>query len=124
MGRLTAFQRQIKDKMNAAVASPGGNVVHHGTEQDNTQFPERDTDILIISPTGRVGCAQGWAEVQDMGQDMIRLGYAFYSNRAYNAPAGSSTYYPGQTSGPGNGAAISWKPTAGQQLRVLTPLMQ
>lgn len=124
MGRLTAFQRQIKDKMNAAVASPGGHVVHHGTEQDNTQFPERDTDILIISPAGKVGCAQSWTEVQDVGQDMIRLGYTFYSNRAYNAPAGSKTYYPGQTTGPGSGMDISWKPAAGQQLRALTPLMQ
>lgn len=123
LGRLTAFQRRIKDLMNAAVATPGRQVVHHGTEQDNTQFPEQDAQILIITPWHKVGSAENWQEVQNMCQDMIRLGYVFYSNRTYNAPAGSRTYYPGQSKGPGNAAEIGWAPAAGRDLKVLGPLM-
>ncbi|WP_257274613.1 CyaA/EF/ExoY family adenylyl cyclase toxin, partial [Endozoicomonas sp. SESOKO4] len=54
-GTLTHFQESMIDQINEAAAKVGlPKVCHHGTEQDNIKYPERDDKILFIDPEGRV----------------------------------------------------------------------
>lgn len=37
-----------------------GDVVNHGTEQDNEEFPEKDNEIFIINPEGEFILTKNW----------------------------------------------------------------
>ncbi|HDX9707064.1 TPA: hypothetical protein ROY17_004781 [Bacillus thuringiensis] len=99
-GTLTEWQRNIIDELNEAAKNAGytgGTVVNHGTEQDNTEFPEQDKEIFIITPDGKEILTKSWEDTQAFIQKNIRdQGYLYYINRAYNTTAA------------GNHAQIPW----------------
>jgi len=117
LGRLAGWQRDLRDKMNEGARKAGfdgGDVVKHGTEQDNTQFPEKDEQIFIIMPGGETYLTQSWEQTQAFFWAAKQDDYLAYQNRAYN-PAqneellrsrlgdgfteGNRVYYPGQDRG-------------------------
>lgn len=99
LGRIADWQRHIRHRLNEAVRQAGyqgGDIVKHGTEQDNTQFPEQDRKIFVILPDRQTLLIEGWDQVAAFMHVANRDSYAVYQNRAYNTPAGARPYYPGQ----------------------------
>lgn len=100
-GVLTEWQRELIEPLNSAAREAGytgGTVVNHGTEQDNTEFPEQDKEIFIITPDGETILTTSWEETQNFVEDnIINQGYVFYHNKSYNTIA------------PGNQVQIPWK---------------
>ncbi len=130
MGRITAFQQATKNLINQACNGMDNPVVHHGTEMDNTQFPEQDGRITIFAPSGAIAVTNNWTEVQNAGQDILRLGYVFYRNRSYVANpqnqdmSQGKKYYFGQgevnkSELNNNGKQFVWNPESGAALKVL-----
>ncbi|HDR7714177.1 TPA: calmodulin-sensitive adenylate cyclase, partial [Bacillus cereus] len=99
-GVLSHWQREIIIKLNESAKKggyTGGNVINHGTEQDNTDYPEKDETIFIVSPKGETVLIIGWEDVQKfIRKNIIEKGYLFYHNRSYNIIA------------PGSKSQISW----------------
>ncbi|PGZ56203.1 hypothetical protein COE56_00900 [Bacillus anthracis] len=99
-GVLSNWQRDIITKLNEAAKKggyTGGNVINHGTEQDNTEYPEKDETIFVVSPKGDTVLIIGWEDVQKfIRKNIIEKGYLFYHNRSYNIIA------------PGSKSQISW----------------
>lgn len=100
-GVLTEWQRELIEPLNSAAREAGytgGAVVNHGTEQDNTECPEQDKEIFIITPDGETILTTSWEETQNFVEDnIINQGYVFYHNKSYNTIA------------PGNKVQIPWK---------------
>ncbi|MGU3443624.1 anthrax toxin-like adenylyl cyclase domain-containing protein, partial [Bacillus cereus] len=100
-GKLTQWQREMIDALNKAATDAGytgGTVVNHGTEQDNTEFPEQDKEIFIVTPDGKEILIQDWDDLQKFIQKNItEQGLLYYFNRSYNKIAG------------GNKKNITWK---------------
>lgn len=99
-GKLTNWQKDMIDTLNKAAQEAGytgGTVVNHGTEQDNTEFPEQDKEIFIITPDGETVLTKSWADLQTFIQkNIVEQGLLYYFNRSYNKVAG------------GNKAKIAW----------------
>lgn len=132
MGRITTFQQKVKNLINTACNGPSNPVVHHGTEMDNTQFPEQDQRVVVITPAGGIGVTANWGEVQNVGQDILKLGYVFYRNRCYvaseqqqNMKQGKKFYFGQGETNPnelsGNGKSFVWNPEVSEKLKVLQP---
>jgi len=103
LGRLTSWQRDMRNRLNEAgkqAGFTGGDLVKHGTEQDNTQFPEVDQQIFIITPDGQTFMTQNWEQTQAFMWTAKQDDFLTYQNRAYlpNENATSQTkFYPEQT---------------------------
>ncbi|PED43135.1 anthrax toxin-like adenylyl cyclase domain-containing protein [Bacillus cereus] len=99
-GVLTEWQREMINILNRAVKEvgfTGGTIVNHGTEQDNTEFPEQDKEIFVITPSEEVFLTKSWDDTQKfIEQNIVNKGYLFYRNKSYNTIA------------PGNKAQIPW----------------
>ncbi|MGK8429766.1 anthrax toxin-like adenylyl cyclase domain-containing protein [Bacillus cereus] len=99
-GKLTDWQKDMIDTLNKAAREAGytgGTVVNHGTEQDNTEFPEQDKEIFIITPDGETVLTKSWADLQTFIQkNIVEKGLLYYFNRSYHKVAG------------GNKAKIEW----------------
>ncbi|EEL02945.1 Calmodulin-sensitive adenylate cyclase [Bacillus cereus BDRD-ST196] len=99
-GTLTDWQKNIINQLNdSAIKSgyTGGTVVNHGTEQDNTEFPEQDKELFIITPDGKTVLTKSWEDTQKFIRQNITNGdYLYYFNRSYNKIAA------------GNKAHIEW----------------
>ncbi|EOO24399.1 hypothetical protein IIU_06731, partial [Bacillus cereus VD133] len=99
-GKLTGWQKGMIDKLNDVARTAGytgGTVVNHGTEQDNTNFPEQDQEIFIITPDGKTVLTKSWEDTQKfIRENIINNGHLYYFNRSYNKVA------------PGNKAQIEW----------------
>lgn len=100
-GVLTEWERELLEPLNNAAREAGytgGTVVNHGTEQDNTEFPEQDKEIFVITPDGETILTTSWEETQNfVEQNIINKGYLFHHNKSYNTIA------------PGNKVQIPWK---------------
>ncbi|MCI3150045.1 hypothetical protein C5137_28500 [Bacillus cereus] len=100
-GTLTDWQRDMIAVLNQAAIDSGytgGTVINHGTEQDNTEFPEQDQEIFVITPNGETFLTKSWEDTQNfIAKNVIQEGYLFYQNRSYNTIA------------PGRKAQIQWK---------------
>ncbi|OUB18357.1 hypothetical protein BK708_21310 [Bacillus thuringiensis serovar yunnanensis] len=100
-GGLTDWQKGMIDKLNDEARTAGytgGTVVNHGTEQDNTKFPEQDQEIFIITPDGKTVLTKSWEDTQKfIRENITNNGHLYYFNRSYNKVA------------PGNKAQIEWK---------------
>ncbi|WP_257291620.1 alpha/beta hydrolase, partial [Endozoicomonas sp. ONNA1] len=84
-GTLTHFQESMIDQINEAAAKVGlPKVCHHGTEQDNIKYPERDDKILFIDPEGRVYQTDTFEQVSSILKyyDVVD-GFLTYRNRSY-----------------------------------------
>ncbi|MCR6801161.1 anthrax toxin-like adenylyl cyclase domain-containing protein [Bacillus paranthracis] len=96
-GKLAEWQREIIDILNNAAIQAGytgGTVVNHGTEQDNTDYPEQDPNIFIITPEKEVLLTESWDETIWFVETVI-VGnpddtFLFYANRSYNVIAAGS----------------------------------
>ncbi|WP_410993779.1 anthrax toxin-like adenylyl cyclase domain-containing protein, partial [Bacillus cereus] len=99
-GKLTQWQQDMIDDLNTAARAAGykgGTVVNHGTEQDNTEFPEQDKEIFIITPDRKTVLTKSWEDTQKFIQKNItEKEFLYYINRSYNKTAG------------GNKAEIPW----------------
>ena len=96
MGQLTGLQRKIVQMMNDQVRGlgyRGGNVVHHGTEQDNIHYPEQDGCIAVVTPKGTVFRTDNWVEVQQVAKEILRSGYILYANKSYNIVRNHERYH-------------------------------
>ncbi|MED2783192.1 anthrax toxin-like adenylyl cyclase domain-containing protein, partial [Bacillus thuringiensis] len=116
-GTLTDWQRNMIDSLNQAAIDSGytgGTVINHGTEQDNTEFPEQDQEIFVITPTGETFLTQSWENTQKfIVKNVIQEGYLFYHNRSYNTIA------------PGSKAQIQWQesiPTSAEFVQELSKI--
>ncbi|MGX5632933.1 anthrax toxin-like adenylyl cyclase domain-containing protein [Bacillus thuringiensis] len=116
-GTLTDWQRDMIDILNQAAIDSGytgGTVINHGTEQDNTEFPEQDQEIFVITPTGETFLTQSWEDTQKfIVKNVIQEGYLFYHNRSYNTIA------------PGSKAQIQWQesiPTSAEYVQELSKI--
>ena len=49
LGRLTDYQKDLIDQLNGASEV---RLINHGTEQDNTLYPEKDDNVLFIDQSG------------------------------------------------------------------------
>lgn len=93
-GRRTSWQKKIMDTLNKAAqiaGYTGGNVINHGTEQDNVLFPEKDETIFIITPDRNedVFTTKSWEDTQKfISKHITSRSYVFYPNRSYNFIAG------------------------------------
>ena len=100
-GTLTDWQRDMINLLDQAVIDSGytgGTAINHGTEQDNTESPEQDQEIFVITPTGEILLTQSWEDTQKfILKNVIQEGYLFYHNRSYNTIA------------PGSKAQIQWQ---------------
>ncbi|WP_410993506.1 anthrax toxin-like adenylyl cyclase domain-containing protein [Bacillus cereus] len=100
-GTLTDWQRDMINILNQAAIDSGytgGTVINHGTEQDNTEFPEQDQEIFVIAPNGETFLTESWGDTQKfIVKNVIQEGYLFYHNRSYNTIA------------PGSKAQIQWQ---------------
>ncbi|MGU3443767.1 anthrax toxin-like adenylyl cyclase domain-containing protein, partial [Bacillus cereus] len=100
-GKVADWQVDTIDALNKAAKDAGytgGTVVNHGTEQDNTEFPEQDKEIFIVTPDGKEILIQDWDDLQKFIQTNITAqGLLYYFNRSYNKIAG------------GNKKNITWK---------------
>lgn len=107
-GKLTDWQNKMINQLNTVVQEigyRGGTVVNHGTEQDNTEFPEKDEKIFIITPQGQTLLTKSWKDTQSfIRENIVKEGYLFYFNRSYNKIAG------------GNQAKIEWEDSLYQHL--------
>ncbi|WP_242069969.1 CyaA/EF/ExoY family adenylyl cyclase toxin, partial [Bacillus cereus] len=99
-GLLTEWQREMIAALNQSAKDAGytgGTVINHGTEQDNIQFPEQDSEIFVIAPSGEVFLTKSWDDTQKfIEQKVVNKGYLFYRNKSYNTIA------------PGSNVQISW----------------
>jgi anthrax edema toxin adenylate cyclase len=99
-GILTDWQKEMINKLNDSAIEAGytgGTVVNHGTEQDNTEFPEQDKEIFIITPDGKEVLTKSWEDTQKfIRQNITNRDYLYYFNRSYNKVA------------VGNKALIEW----------------
>ncbi|UKW64629.1 anthrax toxin edema factor (plasmid) [Bacillus anthracis] len=99
-GTLSNWQKQMLDRLNEAVkytGYTGGDVVNHGTEQDNEEFPEKDNEIFIINPEGEFILTKNWEMTgRFIEKNITGKDYLYYFNRSYNKIA------------PGNKAYIEW----------------
>ncbi|MBW3496817.1 CyaA/EF/ExoY family adenylyl cyclase toxin [Bacillus sp. FDAARGOS_1420] len=99
-GTLTDWQRDMIAILNQAAIDSGytgGTVINHGTEQDNTEFPEQDQEVFVITPNGETFLTKSWEDTQNfIAKNVIQEGYLFYQNRSYNTIA------------PGSKAQIQW----------------
>ncbi len=107
-GRLTNFQRYIISELNEAARQEGSiQLIQHGTEQDNTEFPERDDRILFIDDEGKIYQTNTFDQVARVIKynEMIK-GVLTYINRSYNRIAGDGARYPNQGQVVGSGAKV------------------
>lgn len=119
-GRRTRWQAHVIKLMNEATRATGyrgGDLVKHGTEQDNTQRPEKDKHIFIITPEGETLRTKNWKQFEAFMHAARLDGFLAYENRAYNSPAGSRAYYRNQqivpetgTSPEGSGRIVKFEP--------------
>lgn len=86
-GRLTHFQEDIVHQLNQAVRDVNPQypkLVHHGTEQDNTDYPEQDAKILFIDPDGKVFQTKQFDQVPDVFKYYeVEKNFLTYVNRSY-----------------------------------------
>lgn len=80
-GRETAFQQQFRRELNVAIGHKEGDLVKHGTEQDNWAYPERDDHIFVVAPNGRFYQTKNAEQVRDIFGLASQAGYLAYENR-------------------------------------------
>ncbi|MGI9277071.1 MAG: C80 family cysteine peptidase, partial [Endozoicomonas sp.] len=106
-GRMTEYQRKIIQQLNQASEVQ---LVNHGTEQDNSRFPERDRNILFIDNQGRVFQTRDFDQVAPVLKHYeIEHGFLIYTNRAYNEEATAGHYKDESPELDGSGARIPFK---------------
>ncbi|GAA5149659.1 hypothetical protein GCM10023213_47660 [Prosthecobacter algae] len=103
LGRLTKWQGEIRTKLNDSVKGEngytGGDLVKHGTEQDNTQFSEKDEKVFVIMPNGDTFMTQNWEQTQAFMWSAKQDDFLTYTNRSYKQSGEmptKTTFYPGQ----------------------------
>ncbi|MBX9702703.1 MAG: hypothetical protein K2X39_00985, partial [Silvanigrellaceae bacterium] len=86
LGTLTSLHQETMDILNSAAKECGylgGNVVHHGTEVDNTVVPNLDFPITAFTPAGRILSFENKDELIRLFNEMRILGYVVYENRSW-----------------------------------------
>ena len=106
-GRMTAYQKAIIDQLNEA---SDVQLVNHGTEQDNSRFPEVDNNILFVDDKGRVFQTRSFDQIASVLKHYeIAEGFLTYTNRAYNDEATGGHYKDESPELEGSGARIPFK---------------
>lgn len=120
LGRLTDWDAHIIKTCNEFIQAESGyehNVVMHGKEKRNTQYPELCNEVFFIFPDGRTLMSTNWEQTQAVDYAIKQEGFISTDNRAYNKHAGSEILFHDQrkqnTGGsgevpPGSGERIEW----------------
>ncbi len=112
-GRTTREQDSIITKLNdAGIEQTNVKLVNHGTEQDNTLYPERDNNILFLDGQGRVYQTTDFDQIPGLLKYYeLSEGYLTYTNRAYNSEATGPRYLGEKTPlDAGSGKRINFAP--------------
>ena len=106
-GRTTTYQSDLIQELNRVTDVK---LVNHGTEQDNTLFPERDNGILFIDSEGRVFQTTDFDQIPGLLKYYeLNEGFLTYTNRAYNDAAKGPRYQGEQTAADyGSGAQVDF----------------
>ncbi|HEU4621728.1 MAG TPA: anthrax toxin-like adenylyl cyclase domain-containing protein [Burkholderiaceae bacterium] len=85
VGYETHWQTKLRAHINAAVRMEGydGDIVKHGVEQEHRREPERDTEMFIVTPSGKTFRTRDWDEVQAVFHVAKQAGYYAYVNESY-----------------------------------------
>lgn len=86
LGRLTSWQGDLRKDLNKAAEKggfTGGDIIKHGTEQDNTDFSELDNQVFIITPNGDTFMTSSWEQTQAFMWSAKQDDFLTYTNRSY-----------------------------------------
>jgi hypothetical protein len=117
LGRLNNWDAHIITTCNDEIKKQSGylyDVVMHGKEKRNTEFPELCNEVFFIFPDGQTLMSTSWEQTQAIDHAIKQEGFVSTDNRTYNSPAGSEVRFHDQKKGslpaipPASGKTIKW----------------
>ncbi|RJF92130.1 anthrax toxin-like adenylyl cyclase domain-containing protein [Noviherbaspirillum saxi] len=99
-GRLTAWDNDIINAANARIKKNTGytyDVLMHGKEKRNSQYPELCDEVFFIFPDGMTLMSKIWNETQAVDYAIRQEGFISTDNRVYNRMAGEFPLFPDLT---------------------------
>jgi hypothetical protein len=118
LGRLSALDEHIIKTCNDEIRKQSGyphDVLMHGKEKRNTQYPEPCNEVFFIFPDGQTLMSTSWEQTQAVDYAIKQEGFVSTDNRVYNIPAGSKVLFHDQRNPdgseaipPASGKRIDW----------------